>query len=136
MLFQSFDLHLTLPFYSSLLSAGFPSPAEDYVEKSIDLNQLLVKKPASTFMMRLASSSMTGAGILRGDVLVIDRSLNPKNQDLVVVAIEGELLLKRLVIVDSQKYLLTENLTSQKTKLEGEDQIWGVVTGVVRTMKS
>ena len=136
MLFQSFDLNLTLPFYSSLLSAGFPSPAEDYVEKSIDLNELLVKKPASTFMMRLTSSSMTKAGILQGDVLVIDRSLNPKNQNLVVVAIDGELLLKRLVIVGFEKYLQTENSFDKKVKLENDDQIWGVVTGVVRTMKS
>ena len=136
MLFQSFDLNLTLPFYSSLLSAGFPSPAEDYVEKSIDLNELLVKKPASTFMMRLTSSSMTKAGILQGDVLVIDRSLNPKNQNLVVVAIDGELLLKRLVIVGFEKYLQTENSFDKKIKLENDDQIWGVVTGVVRTMKS
>lgn len=135
MLFQSFDLNLTLPFYSSLLSAGFPSPAEDYVEKSIDLNELLVKKPASTFMMRLASSSMAKAGVLQGDVLVIDRSLSPKNQDLVVVVIDGELVLRRLVIAGFEKYLLTENSTSKKAKLEGEDQIWGVVTGVVRSMR-
>lgn len=79
---------------------------------------------------------MVGAGILLNDVLVIDRSLNPKNQDLVVVAIGGELLLRRLLITGLEKYLLTENSFAKKTRLEGNGQIWGVVTGVVRTMRS
>src|SRR5690606_11226694 len=98
MLLQSFDLSLTLPFYSSLLSAGFPSPAEDHVERSIDLNELLISRPSSTFMMRLTSSSMTRAGILAGDVLVIDRCLTPRNQDLVLAVIDGEFTVRRLVV--------------------------------------
>lgn len=136
MLLSSYDLNLKLPFYSSLLQAGFPSPADDYVERSIDLNELLIRKPASTFMIRLASSSMTKAGILRGDVLVIDRSINPKNQDLVIVAQGGELVLRRLVISGVDKYLLTDSKLTDKTKFEVDDEIWGVVTGVVRTMRS
>lgn len=136
MLLQSFDLNLTLPFYSSLLSAGFPSPAEGQEAQSLDLNQLLVRRPAATFMLRLTSSSMTGAGVLRGDVLVIDRSLSPKNQDLVVAILDGELEVRRFVQAGARRYLQTEDASKQPTSLSSEEQIWGVVTGVVRTMRS
>jgi DNA polymerase V len=117
-------------------SVDFTSSAEGQEAQSLDLNQLLVRRPAATFMLRLTSSSMTGAGVLRGDVLVIDRSLSPRNQDLVVVLLDGELVLRRLVQAGARRYLQTEDATKQPSDLSSEEQIWGVVTGVVRTMRS
>ena len=133
MLFQDFNLCYVLPFYASAIQAGFPSPADDYIENNIDLNDFLIKHPAATFMMRVAGSSMTAAGIFNHDVLVIDRSLTPKNQDLVVANLDGELLIRRLISLAGKHYLLAEGKVTRKIKLGSEDQLWGVVTGVIRT---
>jgi DNA polymerase V len=135
MTLESFNLSCVLPYYSFLVSAGFPSPADDYVENNLNLNDLLVKHPAATFMMRMTSSSMSGAGILKGDVLVIDRSLVQKNQDLVVTCLNGEFTVRKLIKIANEQYLLSEGKVAKKIKLSADDQIWGVVTGVVRVIK-
>ena len=79
--------------------AGFPSPAEQYAEPPLDLNELLVKRPAATYFVRVAGDSMTGAGIFEGDLLVVDRSLTPADGDIIIAAVDGEFTVKRLRIV-------------------------------------
>jgi DNA polymerase V len=87
---------LPLPLFNGKVAAGFPSPADDYVEKSLDLNELLVKKPAATFFVRAQGESMLGAGIHPNDILVVDRSIEPVPGKIVICALNGELTVKRL----------------------------------------
>jgi DNA polymerase V len=85
-----------LPLFSGKVSAGFPSPADDYVEKTLDLNELLVQKPAATFFVRAEGESMLGAGIHHNDILVVDRSIEPVPGKIIICALNGELEVKRL----------------------------------------
>ena len=87
---------LTRPLYLALVAAGFPSPADDHLDRELDLHELLIQHPASTFYVRLASDSMQGAGLYDGDLLIVDRSLEPKHTDIVVAVLNGELTVKRL----------------------------------------
>ena len=87
---------LPLPLFSGKVAAGFPSPADDYIEKSLDLNELLVQKPAATFFVRAQGESMLGAGIHPNDILVVDRSIAPVPGKIVICALNGELTVKRL----------------------------------------
>ncbi len=82
--------------------AGFPSPAEQYVEPPLDLNELLVKRPAATYFVRVAGDSMVGAGIQDGDLLVVDRSLRPADGDIIVASVDGEFTVKTLRVVDGE----------------------------------
>lgn len=100
---------VNLPLFSGKVSAGFPSPADDYVEKSLDLNDLLVQKPAATFFVRSQGESMLGAGIHQNDILVIDRSLEPVPGRIVICALNGELVVKRLKRRGGQCVLGSEN---------------------------
>ena len=83
------------PLFSSGVSAGFPSPADDYIDRQLDLNELLIKKPAATFFIRVAGDSMIGAGIHHDDILIVDRSLEPANNKIVIAVVDGELTVKR-----------------------------------------
>jgi len=87
--------HVLVPVMESSVSAGFPSPAEQYTEMSLDLNDLLVNKPSATYYVRVAGDSMTGAGIMPGDILVVDRSLEPRDGSVVIAAVNGEFTVKR-----------------------------------------
>ena len=87
---------LSLPLYSSKVPAGFPSPADDHMEEKLDLNTHLVKHPTATFFVKASGDSMVGAGIHSGDILIVDRSLNPKSGKIVIAAIDGQLTVKRL----------------------------------------
>src|ERR671917_2342521 len=80
---------LTRPLYLALVAAGFPSPADDHLDRDLDLHELLIQHPASTFYVRLAGDSMQGAGLYDGDILIVDRSLEPKHTDIFIVADEG-----------------------------------------------
>ncbi|WKJ91327.1 translesion error-prone DNA polymerase V autoproteolytic subunit [Methylomonas montana] len=100
---------LSLPLFASKVAAGFPSPADDYVEKSLDLNDLLVPKPAATFFVRAKGDSMLGAGIHPNDILVVDRSIEPIHGKVVICAINGELTVKRLVKDQKSWVLHAEN---------------------------
>lgn len=125
---------LKAPMYSSQPAAGFPAPGDDQVENILDINVLVVKNPASTFFVRVQGDSMEGAGIFSGDVLVIDRSKDPADGLIVVAAVNGELVVKRLVIENGQRFLSSEN-ENYKPIAVGEDEecfIWGVVVGSVR----
>jgi DNA polymerase V len=121
------------PLYAGKVSAGFPSPADDYVEKSLDLNALLIQKPAATFFVRAQGDSMTGAGIHPEDILVVDRSLEPVSGKIVVCALNGELTVKRLVSRPGSWWLLPENSAYPEIEIREELEIviWGVVTSVI-----
>ena len=118
------------------ISAGFPSPADDYIETALDLNTYLIRNPAATFMVRVSGDSMTGAGISDGDVLVVDRSEQPAHGKIVVAVLDGELTVKRLVMKGGRTQLAPENPRYQPiTVAEGQDlHVWGVVSGVVRKL--
>jgi DNA polymerase V len=122
------------PLYLERISAGFPSPADDYIETALDLNTYLIRNPAATFMVRVSGDSMTGAGISDGDILVVDRSEEPANGKIVVAVLDGELTVKRLVRKDGQILLAPENPRYRPIAVAAEQDlhIWGVVSGVVR----
>lgn len=128
---------LPLPLYISHVPAGFPSPAEDYIAGQLDLNELLIKRPSTTFFVRVSGESMKNAGIQHQDLLVVDRSIEPSNGKIVIAAIDGQLTLKRLKITRQGKiYLLPENeeFSPIEVKSENEVYIWGVVTSVIHSV--
>ena len=94
-IFKTYDeIKLNLPFFSCAVEAGFPSPADDHLEGSLDLNSYLIKHPASTFFVRVSGESMVGAGIFNNDILVVDRSIKPSNGKVVIAVLEGQLTVK------------------------------------------
>ncbi len=124
----------TVPYILSRISAGFPSPADDYIENNLSISELLIKNQLSTFLMKASGESMIEAGINDGDVLVVDRSLEARSRDIVIAIFEGNLTVKRLIIrADGSAILKSENplykniLISEYTELE----IWGVVTSAI-----
>jgi DNA polymerase V len=124
-------MKLPIPFYPSV-SAGFPSPADDYMEERLDLNKHLVKHPAATFFVRVEGVSMTGAGIFPKDILVVDRSLRAKHNDIIVAIVEGEFTVKRLVLEQGQVWLMPENTRFKPLNVSDQTfQVWGVVTYVI-----
>ena len=127
-----------LPLFSSQPAAGFPAPGDDMVEQPLDLNDLLVDHPESTFYVRVSGDSMEGAGIFSGDILVVDRSVEPRHRAIVVAAIRGELVVKRLVGSISNGYQLISEQQGYPplTVSDSEDcVIWGIVIGSVRIFK-
>lgn len=127
-----------IPLYSTHVQAGFPSPADDHIDQKLNLQELLVKHPAATFFVKVAGDSMIEASIFEGDLLVVDRSLDPKPNDIVIAALNGELTVKRLIKKEGIYYLKPENpaypLIDLSRRLE-ESIIWGVVTNVIRQLK-
>ncbi len=126
---------LELPFVDDGISAGFPSPALDFVDMTIDLNKHLVKHPSSTFYGRVKGDSLKNAGITTGDLLVIDRSLEPINGKIAVCYIDGEFTAKRIKISKNEILLVPENDDYQTIVItEGNDYlIWGIVTHVIKS---
>ncbi|HSE29319.1 MAG TPA: translesion error-prone DNA polymerase V autoproteolytic subunit [Candidatus Saccharimonadales bacterium] len=119
---------------STPVRAGFPNPAEDARGVALDLNDLIVKNPISTFYVRVEGDSMVGAGINGGDIVVIDKSLNPKNGDIVIAAVDGEFTLKHLKTEGRTKaWLIAANPDYPPISLHeaAEASIWGVVTYVI-----
>ena len=127
---------MPLPLFSGKVAAGFPSPADDYVEKTLDLNELLVQKPAATFFVRAQGESMLGAGIHPNDILVVDRSIEPVPGKIVICALNGELTVKRLERDNEQWKLKAENPEYPDIAIyeELEMVIWGVVTNVIHPL--
>ena len=124
---------LRLPLVSANVEAGFPSPADDHLERSIDLNEELVRNPAATFYVRVSGESMRDAGIHPGDLLMIDRSVTPVDRQIVVAMIDGEFTVKRFRNRNGKITLEAENPAFQPIEL-GEDQeltIWGAVTYII-----
>ena len=116
------------------ISAGFPSPADDFKELRISIDQEVVRNEEATFYARVSGESMQGAGLDDGDLLVIDRSIEPKNGKIAVCCIDGEFTVKRLKVVEDGVFLIPENPKYQPIKVTEENEliIWGIVTYVVK----
>ena len=124
------------PLFVAEVPAGFPSPAADYEEDKLDLNRYLIKNPAATFFVRVTGDSMEGAGIHHGDLLVVDRSIEPRDKSIVIAVINGELTVKR-IRTGKNKVLLepeSENYRAQEITKGTEFEVWGVVTGVIHEL--
>ena len=127
---------LALPLAGERVAAGFPSPADDYVEVGIDLNEQLIHHPTSTFFLRVSGDSMLGAGIHDGDLLVVDRSLDPRPGRVVVAVLDGAFTLKRLVRHQGRLRLEAANSAYPPLELHrcGDVQIWGVAIHVIHPL--
>lgn len=125
------------PLYSHSISAGFPSPADDYIEDRLDLNELLVSNKSATFFLRVKGDSMVNAGIHHGDIIVVDRSLQAGHRSIVVAVVDGELTVKRLISRNGSAELHAENPKYAPICLqEGQElTLWGVVTSSVHQVK-
>ena len=125
-----------VPMYSNKVAAGFPSPADDYLEDKIDLNQYLVKHPASTFLVRASGESMINAGIFPDDILVVDRSLKAEDGKVVIAVVDNELTVKRYRKKGKSIILEPENETFDPIVIprESEAFVWGVVTNVIHNL--
>ena len=124
---------LELPMYKSEIKAGFPSPASDYIESTLDLNKFLIKHPAATFFVRVEGDSMIDAGIHSGDILIVDRALQAEKQKIVIAAVNGELTVKRIWYDGDKLFLQPGNIhfTPIEITAEMDFHIWGVVTYVI-----
>lgn len=126
-----------LPLYEHKVAAGFLSPAEDYLDMALDLNEHLIKNPATTFYVRVEGDSMLGAGIHPNDLLVVDKGLTPQDGNIVIAVINAELTVKRLKIgPQNQISLVPENINYPVITLK-EDmdfRVWGVVTNVIHSL--
>lgn len=134
--FRPHDVKQGLPLFLATVAAGFPSPAGDYIECRLDLNEHLIRHPSATFFVRVAGDSMTGAGIHNGDILIVDRSLQPQSGSVVVAAVNGELTVKRLLRQHGRCMLMPENEAFGCVDIpDGADvTIWGVATSVIHTL--
>ena len=127
--FNSTTKRFRIPLLNDSVSAGFPSPADDYTEESIDLNEHLISNPFSTFFLRVKGESMINAGIKDKDLIIVDKSLIAKPGDIVIAMIDGEFTIKRLSIKNDELYLKAENHNYPDFSFKNhiDVQIWGVV---------
>jgi len=127
-------MKLKLPFYIHKVGAGFPSPATDYIEDDVDLNTHLIKNAPATFIIRVQGKSMANVGIYDGDLLIVDRSINPKNSSTVIASVNEELVVKTFIKGKNNNYL-----ASGPNKIELSENpniiIWGVVTYVIHKLQ-
>ena len=131
------DESFTIPMYSSKVQAGFPSPADDYIEDRLDLNQHLVQHPAATFIVKAIGDSMIGDGIHENDLLIVDRKIEATDGKIVIAAVDGSLTVKRLYKRNGIIQLHASNKNYVPIKIEGEMSlhIWGVVMYVIHSCK-
>ena len=124
---------ISLPAFSSTVQAGFPSPADDHIERRLDLNELVISHPAATFYVKVEGESMCDAGIHSGDILVVDRSKEPNHGKIVVAVINGEFTVKRFLVNKDGAWLAPENPAFSRIKVDSEAdfQVWGVVTYII-----
>lgn len=135
-----FSSALNLPFADNGIRAGFPSPAQDYIDRSLDFNRELIQHPAATFYAKVVGRSMIEAGIDEGDIIVIDRSLDPRQNDIVVAFLNGEFTMKYLDISHRDEGVITllpGNPEFPAFQITPDDQftIWGVVTKVIKSFR-
>lgn len=125
--------NITLPLYATKISCGFPSPAEDYLEAKLDLNEKLIQRPSSTFLLKAEGDSMTNAGIFNNDLLVVDKSIKPQHGHIIVAVVNGEFTLKRLVLRFPKTILQPENPKFKPLEITAEMnfEVWGVVTHTI-----
>ena len=126
----------SLSLFDAAVSAGFPSPAADYEQDRLDLNRHLVKNPAATFFVRVTGDSMIGAGIHDGDLLVVDRSIEPRDKNIIIAVLDGELTVKRIWLRRGKITLVpeNENYLAHEITTENEFEVWGVVTNVIHKL--
>lgn len=129
-------IELDLPFVEYGISAGFPSPADDFLDISIDLNKELIQNPSATFYGRVKGDSMVDAGLSDGDLLIIDKSLEPTNDKIAVCFIDGEFTVKRIRIERDIIWLIAENKNYKPIKVTSDNDfiIWGIVTTVIKSV--
>jgi DNA polymerase V len=129
-----FESKIQIPYITEGVSAGFPSPAADFMETNIDLNKELSENPLATFYIKVKGNSMIDAGINDKDVLVVDRSLEPQNNKIAICCIDGEFTVKRIQVEKDCLYLMPENSNYEPIKVTEENQliIWGMVTYVIK----
>ena len=127
--FDSITKKFKIPLLKDSVSAGFPSPADDYTEENIDLNEHLISNPFSTFFLRVKGESMINAGIKDKDLIIVDKSLIAKPGNIVIAMIDGEFTIKRLSIKNDELYLKAENHNYPDFRFKNhiDVQIWGVV---------
>ena len=125
------------PFFQAKLSAGFPSPADGYLEKTLDLNDLLIEHPNATFFVRVQGDSMKDCGILSGDILIVDRSLEVKNNDVVVALVNAEFTVKRIRFANKRVFLFPENkeYSCMEITEDMDFRVWGVVSNVIHSFR-
>ncbi|WP_447956490.1 LexA family protein [Vreelandella sp. EE7] len=124
-----------IPLISGFVRAGFPSPADDYLEAELDLVSHLVQHPSATYFLRSKGTSMEGAGIYDGDLLIVDRSLQPRPGHIVIMSIDGEFTCKRYSMMGNRPYLIASNPNFKPIPLMGHDcEVWGVVTHNVHAL--
>ena len=128
---------LSIPLYLDRVAAGFPSPAQDSIEKTLDLNELCIQHPAATFFVRAEGDSMIGAGIFSGDVLVVDRSLNARSGDIVIACLDDEFTVKQLITSPALVQLRPMNAAYSSITLseDSELELFGVVTTVIHSLR-
>jgi DNA polymerase V len=132
---SQFPTFVDLPLFASKIPAGFPSPADDHLEATIDLNRQYIRHPAATFFIRVQGHSMIEAGIHNGDMLVVDRSLEAQSGSIVIAVVNGELTVKKLVIDGDEVWLRPENPEFEPMQIKDgmELHIWGVVAHVIHS---
>lgn len=135
-----FSTLLPLPFADMGIQAGFPSPAQDYVDRSLDFNRELIEHPSATFYAKVVGNSMIGAGIAEGDIVVIDRAVDPEQDDVVVVFIDGEFTIKYIDFSDLKRnriWLRPANPEFQPIRVtaSADFRVWGVVVKVIKNFK-
>ena len=132
----NFESELKIPYIKEGVSAGFPSPAADFSENNIDLNKELSENPLATFYIKVKGNSMIDAGINDKDVLVVDRSLEPRDNKIAICFVDGEFTVKRIKVEKDCLYLMPENPNYEPIKVTEENQliIWGIVTYVIKAL--
>ena len=127
---------VSLPELLALVPAGFPSPADDYTDRFLDLNDYLINNKAASFYIRVAGESMRGAGIMPGDILLVDRSVDPVHNRIVVAVIDNEMTVKKLRFRENKVFLVSENPEFKPIEITGEMDVhvWGVVSAVIRKL--
>ena len=135
---QNLIYPMFLTFYKEAVECGFPSPARDFTEGTIDLNEELIPRPNSTFIVRSRGDSMIGSGIYPGDLLIVDRSLSPRNGSIIIAVLDGELSVKELKLNNDQVTLSSSNPNYSDVIVSEEMDftIWGVCTNVVHNLTS
>ena len=124
---------ITIPLFTNAVPAGFPSPADDYIDKKLDLNEYLIKHPTATYFMRANNNAMIGCGIHKGDLLIVDKSLTAQNGKMIIAEYDGALILRRLQKTSNGIYLTASNEKYLTIHISDVDNfcVWGVVTNII-----
>jgi len=130
----SVETECALPFYETKIQAGLPSPVDGYMCNRLDLNKQLIKHPNSTFFVLVTGESMIDAGIKENDLLVVDKSIQPTNNKIVIAVVNNEFTVKRLKFINNEAYLIPENKDFPTMKIGEGAYVWGVVTSVIQQL--